>query len=150
MQDILMGIFLGGCAWTDGRRKEISLFWLAVWMVVGGIWLAAGLWRAGLGSPEELLGRIGGIAVGIFLLAVSILSHGQVGFGDGLVFLVCGLFLDFWESSLLLLGGLILLLGRFFAGFLYKRLTGERDSPKEQPLMPYVFLAYVGGLLWNL
>lgn len=149
MKDILMGIFLGGCAWTDGRRKEISLFWLAVWLVAGGIWLVAGLWRAGFGSPEELLGRMGGIVVGIFLLAASVLSHGQVGFGDGLVFLICGLFLDFWESSLLLLGGLLLLLGRFFVGFLCKKLTGGRKSLEEQPLMPYVFLAYVGGLLWN-
>lgn len=142
MQDILVGIFLGGCAWTDGRKKEISLLWLF-------IWLAAGLWRTGAAPLGELPGRIGGMAVGAFLLAASVLSHGQVGLGDGLVFLVCGLFLDFWENSLLLFCGLILLLLGFLVSFLYKWLTKEGEGLGERPLMPYVFLAYLGGLLWR-
>lgn len=76
------------------------------------------------------------------------------GIGDGLVFLVCGLFLDFWESSLLLMGGLFLLCGRYIVEILWKVLHrnrhGNKERGQEQPLLPYIFAAYIGGLLWNL
>lgn len=144
MQEILLGIFLGGCAWTDGWRKEISLCWLGLWLLVGGIGIVS------FGSLEEFAAKAGGVSIGAFLLAAAVLSRGQIGFGDGLVFLVCGLFLDFWENSFLLLGGLLLLLGRFAAEFFYRKIKRNTQKLEEQPLMPYVFAAYIGGLLWNL
>lgn len=35
MKRFLLGIFLGGCAWTDGKRREISIGWLCFWAVFG-------------------------------------------------------------------------------------------------------------------
>ena len=118
MRKLLLGIFLSGCAWTDGKKREINLFWILLWSVLGSIYLIAGLWGVGLLDWKVgLLRRASGVLIGIFLLLVSFISKGQVGMGDGLVFLVCGLFLDFWESSVLLMGGLLLLLLRCLLSF---------------------------------
>lgn len=155
MREVLLGIFLGGCAWTDSRKKEVSLLWLLLFASAGSFYLFTGMWGAGLWEFEvECIKRLGGIFCGLFLLAASVLSKGQVGIGDGLVFLVCGLFLDFWESSLLLMGGLFLLCGRYIVEILWKVLHrnrhGNKERGQEQPLLPYIFAAYIGGLLWNL
>lgn len=145
-RDLLMGLFLGGCAWTDSRKREISLLWILLWAAAGSFYLFAGMWSVGVWSMEEGIKRLGGIFCGLFLLIASAISKGQVGIGDGLVFLVCGLFLDFWESSSLLLGGLFLLVVRC----LFDIFFGKGIRKKELPLMPYIFAAYAGGLLWRL
>lgn len=148
MRKLLLGIFLSGCAWTDGKKREINLFWILLWSVLGSIYLIAGLWGVGLLDWKVgLLRRASGVLIGIFLLLVSFISKGQVGMGDGLVFLVCGLFLDFWESSVLLMGGLLLLLLRCLLSFFKEwRKTGT-IMKKEMPLIPYVFVAYIGGII---
>lgn len=151
MRELLLGIFLGGCAWTDSRKKEVSLLWLLIFASAGTFYLFTGMWGAGLWNFEtECIKRLGGIFCGLFLLAASVLSKGQVGIGDGLVFLVCGLFLDFWESSLLLMGGLLLFCGRYIFETVWRFLHGKESREKEQPLLPCIFAAYIGGILWNL
>ena len=151
MKKLLLGVFLSGCAWTDGRKREINLHWLILWSILGGFYLIVGLWGIGVLELEtELLKRISGISVGILLLAVALISRGQIGIGDGLVFLVCGLFLDFWESSILLMGGLFLLMGRCLIEFFRENRERNKWRNKELPLIPYVFAAYIGGILCSL
>lgn len=147
MKKLWLGIFLGGCAWTDGRKREVSLLWLCLWALVGTFYLAASLWSLDIVGAEEItVKQLSGIFTGIFLLVASLVSKGQIGMGDGLVFLICGLFLDFWQSSLLLMGGLLLLIVRHIGGSVW----GNRKENKEYPLFPYIFAAYIGGLFWNL
>lgn len=147
MREFLLGVFLGGCAWTDGKKKEINLLWLLFWAAVGTFYIFVGMWSGGFWDVgTESIKRLGGIFVGLFLLAAAVISGGQVGAGDGLVFLVCGLYLDFWESNLLLMSGLLLLVGKYVLSIL----QGHKNRSREHPLFPYVFAAYMGGLLWKL
>lgn len=87
----------------------------------------------------------GGLAAGLFLLTASAVSKGKVGAGDGLAFLVSGLFLDFWENSLLLFESLLLLSAVCLESWIFQR----EAAPVEHPFMPYVFLVYLGGIIWN-
>jgi leader peptidase (prepilin peptidase)/N-methyltransferase len=150
MNELLLGIFLAGCGWTDARKREVSLLWLLCGAVAGGICMLQKISLGNFFSRLVSMEEASGIFVGIFLLVVAVLSKGQIGLGDGLGFFVSGLFLDFWKNSLLLLGGLGLLLFRVgFEHFVPKK-TPRQETEKntEQPLFPFVFAAYIGGLLW--
>ena len=110
LQSVGFLIFMGAAAWQDIRRRSISLntfFWAAVF----GLLLRLGLsGRTGGGEALiKLAVSLGTAALpGAVLLGTHVLFGKSVGQGDGLFFLVSGVFLGAWKNFLLLWGSLLL------------------------------------------
>lgn len=86
-----------------------------------------------------LIEKLGGIAVGLVLLAVSKLTHGQIGEGDGITFLITGFCLGFEENFLLLLEALLLSSMWGLIWMLMKKINLKTSLP----FVPFVLTAFV-------
>lgn len=130
-----VALLLLGNAALDGKRQEISLGSLALFAAAG---LAVNL-QTGYRGIEEMLC---GAAPGLLLLLVSLLTKGAVGFGDGLLLCVTGIFLGGTENTRLLFRGLLLCSIVLGAG-----LGLGRTSWKQRfPFVPFLLLAQ----LWRM
>ncbi len=129
--EILLFLFLSVCAVFDGLRRQIPL--AVVWL---GMLTAACLRANGImgevGVTAALLSLIPG--TGFFLL--SFLTREKVGYGDGWVLLMIGLFSGFFQCFLILLIGL--LLESMVAVVLLTLKKIQRD--KEIPFSPFLLL----------
>lgn len=95
----LFFVFLGIAAWQDLRTRSIGLEVLAGGAAAG---IITCIWK------ERFLGEIIlAMIPGISLLLVSVMTEGLLGVGDGLFFIVSGLFLGWQECVMLLISGQI-------------------------------------------
>lgn len=128
---LLPGVLIGYSAVTDMRRREISLKAVAIFFALGWILL--------LFEPNRnIFDLFMGIFLGVFLLGISIASHGELGFGDGLIICVTGLFLGFERNLAILLIGLML--SSFFSILL---IICGKGLKKEYPFIPFLMLSYM-------
>lgn len=123
-------------AWQDFKKREILP--LSLW-----IFLAGGLLLNGALRYQSWESLAGGVSIGAVMLVFSWATRGGIGWGDGLLLCVTGVYLGFLENLGLLLWGL-LLCAIFSAGIL---LTKRGDRKKEIPFLPFLLAAYLGGLL---
>ncbi|MBT9776151.1 pilus assembly protein CpaA [Clostridium sp. MCC353] len=93
---IVFLLFWSIAAWQDLRVKSVSLW---VFIVFGA---AALLIRKGI-RPDMVISA----GIGLILLGIGMLSQGAIGEGDGMFFLVSGLYLPVIDNCLLLLYGLL-------------------------------------------
>lgn len=127
-------IFLGLNAIKDIRKKEISIPAVILWGLGGLVWMFLDSefgWKTGLA----------GLIPGIFLAALGVLSRGAVGFGDGLLVMVTGLYLGLQAAAAGLLWGLIICTAWGMILIFLRR--GSRNT--ELPFAPFLLL---GILLW--
>lgn len=128
---------LGLLAWntrTDIERHQISV------KVVGGLGVLGILMDCAAGWGVL---AIEGMVPGILLLALSGISRGAVGIGDGLAVTVMGSYLGLWNTVYVLLTALFL--SAFWAGFL---LVGRKSGRgKEFPFLPFLLIGFVGRLI---
>lgn len=135
MEKICIIIFLVLNSWTDIRKKEISLVSVVICMGCG---ITAAAFQGDLS-----LGYFVAAAPGCCLIALSFLTAGAVGLGDGLILLSLGTLLP-WEQVLAVL----------LAGSLCSCVYGailllfRKDGGKKQiPFVPFLFAGYIGGLI---
>ncbi len=86
---------LSAFTWTDVRKKELPLPLLAACA-------AAGLIICLVTKDPSLSGLLGGVCVGGVLLLCALVSRESIGSGDGLLFIVTGIYLGFWGNLVLL------------------------------------------------
>lgn len=125
-------------SWLDLRRREISLSGL-------GAFGAAGILMNLLLKYQTGFEMSAGIGVGIFVLAASAVTKGAIGFGDGLLLCVTGIYLGGMENLRLLMGGLILCALVLGAGLL----LGKARWKQQFPFVPFLCLAQIGRMLWR-
>ena len=79
-----------------------------------------------------------GMLTGVFLLALGYLTGGKIGTGDGLVFMLTGLYLGFYDNLALFC------ISFFLAGAYGLFLAAVRRCRREKriPLVPFLFLGY--------
>lgn len=135
MVKIFMLLFLLLNAILDWKRQEISLWSLAAF---GGLGLLLNVWM----SYQSIWDIAGGISVGIFLLVVAFLTKEAVGFGDGLLLCVTGIYVGFWENLSLLVAGLLLCAILAICCLLFRK----RQLTDRFPLVPFLFLAWIGRM----
>jgi leader peptidase (prepilin peptidase)/N-methyltransferase len=70
----------------DFRKKEVNI-------PVLGILVAAAMVMIFLGKDISVLNVITGLAEGLLLILVSVMTKGQIGMGDGILLAACGLML---------------------------------------------------------
>ena len=130
MEQIFVLAFLGINSWKDIRKREVSLLATGIFAVIGiinALWHGTIFWE-----------WIGAVGFGTALIALSVVSKGAVGMGDGLVLAALGTVLTFGE-----------LLGVFMMGLLCCSVWGiillilPRTGRKtEIPFVPFLLLGF--------
>lgn len=128
---LLAGLFY--VAWFDYRTKLIEERCLIFFGILGlfGVILR--------GDVTLFFQSCLGMLVGVLLLLFGWISGESVGFGDGWLFVVTGIFLGFVQNAVLFLGSMILA-GIFAIGCLALKKKGRND---RMALAPFVLTAYV-------
>ncbi|MCR5145609.1 MAG: prepilin peptidase [Lachnospiraceae bacterium] len=94
VQWIMVMILLGICTIEDLITKKIHLIWPVICFIGGIIFQITYI-------KMNIVDVLGGIFVGLVLVIISILSHQNIGLGDGLLLMACGIYLGF-EKNLIL------------------------------------------------
>lgn len=128
---LLLGLFY--IAWFDYKTKLIEMKWLLIFGMVGMIGIV--VQRDWALISQSCLGTL----VGVSLLVFSWFSRESIGFGDGWLFVITGVFLGIWENFVLLFGSLILV-GIFAVTCLVLKKIERND---RVALAPFVLTAYV-------
>ena len=128
-------IFLGLGAYFDIKSRELPIPYLTGFCICGI--LLNIIW-----NYQKIEMVLGGILVGCLFLVFGKLSREAIGYGDGLSFLILGIFVG-WES---LLG--ILFLAFFLSGIYggWRMIWHREKFSDEIPFLPFLLLAKLGEL----
>lgn len=127
----LTGIFLLIGTWQDMRTRKIGMQWIILFGTAGMIMNIV------FHSPWHIW--FSGIMPGVVILIFGKLTGEQIGYGDGLIVIVTGLFLSGRENVSLFLIGLFLCAVSttvlFFTGKITRRTT--------LPFVPFLAVAFL-------
>lgn len=137
VKNVVLLVMLAVSAVEDIRKKKISLIWI-------GIFAAAGIVGNIFWESESIWSLVGGVCVGILLLGISRVTHGEIGLGDGCIICVIGVYLGFFKNMELLLTAL--LLAAVCAIILV--LLRKAGRKTELPFVPFLCMAHI--LVWTL
>ena len=116
----------------DVRKKRIDILPLLAFSVIGAIYLT--VTRAL--TIQEICG---GMLLGVGLLGIAKMTGESLGYGDGLLFLVTGIYLGGWDNCSLLMTSLVLA----FVFAIIQILVRKKSAKSEIPFVPFVLSAYV-------
>ncbi|MDO4276639.1 MAG: prepilin peptidase [Eubacteriales bacterium] len=137
MKEVCVLMLLGINAWTDLRKRQVSLVSVSVLGAAGVLFLVTGE-RI---SWETFIP----MGIGILFLTMSMATGGGIGMGDGWLLVALGTLLDLEKFLTVLLLGLFAC--AVWAGILLVVL--HRGRKDQIPFAPFLFLGYLGGmLLW--
>ena len=120
-----------------GTLSDIKYKRIPVWLMAGFGAVAVVLRVVGL-QQQSGMELLSGVAAGVFLIVVSAVTGGQIGMGDGLVFMVLGVLLGADNVMLMIIA---LILCAVVAGVLF---VAKRVKRKDRlPFVPFVLCSYV-------
>lgn len=129
--EIFLFFFLAVCAVFDGLQKQIPL--AAVWLgMLAAICLRAG----GMMGEVNVLSVALSLVPGAAFFLLGFVTREKVGYGDGWVLMMIGLFLDLPRCFLILLAGLLLESTVALVLLVFHKI--QRD--KEIPFCPFLLL----------
>lgn len=128
-------IFLLFSSFLDIRKREISI---PVTLMFGLTGVAYSI-KTGRTMTDYLIPAV----IGIFILACSILTRGQVGMGDGWLLMALGCMMRM--ESYIQMACIGMLLAAACSGVLL--LVFRKSRKTEIPLVPFLLLGYVGGMV---
>lgn len=135
IREVLTVLFLAVTGWKDWKKKEISLLLTGIYGIVGlGLSIHAGR------TLEDWLVPVG---VSLVMIAVSILTGGEIGLGDGWIFLALGAMLT--TEIYIKMACIGMLAAAVYAGVLL--VICRKGRKTEIPLVPFLLIGYLGGLL---
>ena len=130
--------FLGYLSIEDLRKRQIHLVSL-------GVAAIAGLFMHLYFERITIWSLVGGLATGMALYVVSVLSSEKIGKGDALLVGVTGIFLGFWGNLFLLWLSAIL---AAFVGIIAV-VVFRKDRQYELPFIPFIFIGFIIYLIIN-
>ena len=138
MINICIGILLAVGAWCDIKTKRLPVSLI----IIGGM---AGILYQCLVNGMVGIVQFSGMAVGMLMIGISRIGKAGIGLGDGVLFLVLGMFYPFFHMVELLTKSSIL------AGVYGLLLMGCRKGnlKTELPFVPFVLLQYILLQLMN-
>ncbi len=131
-ENLITGMYLGFCSYTDIKRKEI-------YVKPSLLLMAAGAVSCALSGREALFNAALGILLGLMILLISKASKGAVGEGDGLILMVTAFFQGFFGNLRMLMTALFLSAAASVGVLLFKRC--RRDY--ELPFAPFLFISFI-------
>ncbi len=144
---VLLGLFLGWQTLEDLRSKSIRIDGV---LLFGSVGLFLGFVQNGM-SWDTVEKLVLACIPGIGLLFLSKLWPGAIGEGDGLIFLVTGVYLGGTENGMLcyLAFGLAAVVGlglSFWKNFWQK----VKGNDQGYPFVPFVFSAFLILKIWGI
>lgn len=139
---IIVFTYLLMMAVYDIKKKEIHLpFTAAAAVILSGrqIYFVC---RGEVSLQSAFLGVI----VGIVLVAISLLTRGEIGIGDGILFMICGLLFGIYEN------GVLLFLSLVFTAIVSGALILTRHAGRKYtlPFAPFVFAGFGVMCIWKI
>lgn len=131
MQNVILLLLLIICAVEDFKRKEVTVTYILLFGTVGVV--------LHLFYPNcSIYSMLWGLLLGISIMAVSLLSRGSIGMGDGILLTVTGVYLGGYENLELFL------LGLFLAGIWSLGLLVLRKKKRKERIafIPFLLVAY--------
>ena len=128
-------IFLLVSSFLDIRKREISI---PVTLMFGLAGVAYSI-KTGRTMTDYLIP----LGIGILILGGSVLTRGQVGMGDGWMLLALGCMLRM--ECYIQMACIGMLLAAAYSGVLM--LVFRKNRKTEIPLVPFLLLGYVGGMI---
>ncbi len=127
---ILLILFLGICAIFDIRKKEIPLI-----LILIGIVFSSGINIWQIYDKNITVADVGAaLVVGVFMICVSFCTRERIGYGDGLILIVSGLMLGFYQCFL----GLCISLVFSSVYALFLLLIHKADKDSGLPFIPFL------------
>ena len=99
--EILILIYLTFNSYTDVKIKKISI-------IASVVFFSAGIVCEIFIMENSIISIIGGIVIGMVLLIIGKLTGQAIGLGDGLIFMVSGIYFGFMKNLALLLYALVI------------------------------------------
>lgn len=132
LQQIVFLGMLGLSAYQDYKEKKVSLYCV----LFAGI---AGIALHILFLEHSVADILAGMSIGAVVLMISWVSRGRIGLGDGMVLVISGIFLGFWQNLKLFM--MALLLAGIWSLFL---LTIKKKGRNYRiPFLPFLLAAYL-------
>lgn len=129
-------LFLLFSSFLDIRKREISIPVTLLFGLAGVVYSV----RTGRTMTDYLIP----LGIGILILGGSVLTRGQVGMGDGWMLLALGCMLRM--ECYIQMACIGMLLAAAYSGVLM--LVFRKNRKTEIPLVPFLLLGYVGGLIF--
>lgn len=133
---IVFAVFLVVLAVADVRKKRLPLLLL----LSGGFFIIA---QSFCDRDISVISLAAGGMTGVLFLFVSMITKEAFGYGDSILILIMGTFLGFWDILYLLMGA-FLMAAVFSAVMLIKT---RFDRKASFPFVPFLTIAYIGGML---
>lgn len=131
---LLFALFI--CAWIDWKKQQV---YVMIPCLAGVLGLALHIFL----QDRAILDLLLGTSMGAACVLAAFCTKESIGYGDGVIFILTGIFLGFWENLDLLMGTLMLA-GAAALFFIVTKKKGRKD---RMPVVPFVFAAYVLHLL---
>ena len=128
-------LFLLFSSFLDIRKREISIPVTLLFGLAGVVYSV----RTGRTMTDYLIP----LGIGILILWGSVLTRGQVGMGDGWMLLALGCMLRM--ECYIQMACIGMLLAAAYSGVLM--LVFRKNRKTEIPLVPFLLLGYVGGMI---
>lgn len=128
-------LFLLFSSFLDIRKREISIPVTLFFGLAGVVYSV----RTGRTMTDYLIP----LGIGILILGGSVLTRGQVGMGDGWMLLALGCMLRM--ECYIQMACIGMLLAAAYSGVLV--LVFRKNRKTEIPLVPFLLLGYVGGMI---
>lgn len=133
---IIDGFLLLLAAVEDFKEKEIKLNYILAIVVIGISYL--------LLSPQKSIPDvIGGVALGLVMIVISILSDEQIGKGDGMIMAAVGIMVGFRTGLIMLC--VASLIQSIISIIVLSTKRGNRHT--ALPFVPSLLIGYIGSVL---
>ena len=132
LQNTLMLGFFSISAYQDYRKRKINVYFLLTGGIIG---LLVHLYSMEFDIIEILFG----MGIGIMILLYGFLLGGGVGFADGMILIVSGIFLGFEKNLEVFVAGL------FLVGItsLFLSLIKKKGRTYRIPFAPFLLVGYL-------
>ncbi len=138
MEKIVLLFLCGIGAIRDIKTRTV---WIPLWAaaaMAGAVWNV--VWRG-----RDLYWIALSVLVGLALIALSGMMGGQIGMGDGVAFLVIGLWSGVSTSLTILWYSLL-----FCGAWIFLRRIQRKIKPSDSvPFLPFVFLGVAAQWIWS-
>lgn len=125
-------VFLIPCTITDLKSKTIPIWWTVVFGISAMIYQI--FWK-----KQKLETILFSMIIGVTLLVAAKISNQRIGYGDGIIFLILGLWIGFWDGISLLFFSLIL--SSIISVYLI--IVRRKGRDYRIPFIPFVTAAYI-------
>ncbi len=122
-------------ALQDMKRKDISISMLLVLGILAVVFHM-------IYEKRSIYDMLLGAAIGCVLMALSLISGGKIGMGDGVLITMTGLWWGFWDNLMMLFLSTALM----GATGIILIIAGKKNKDDEIPYAPYLFFTAVAAL----